>query len=120
MFVPFQDSTFLPVTFDAGTYTHGDVSLPRVDAIAAKDINGKLWLEITNLDPNQSAEIELNVSGMAAKSATGETLTAPKVDSINTFDAPKNVVPKQFSVKAQSGKLVLKLEPKSVTVVSVE
>jgi alpha-N-arabinofuranosidase len=120
MYVPFQDSTFLPVTFDAGTYTHGDVSLPRVDAIAAKDINGKLWLEITNLDPNQSAEIELNVSGMAAKSATGETLTAPKVDSINTFDAPKNVVPKQFSVKAQSGKLVLKLEPKSVTVVSVE
>ena len=24
MYVPFQDATFVPVTFDAGTYTHGD------------------------------------------------------------------------------------------------
>ncbi len=36
MYVPFQDATFVPVTFDAGWYTHGDVALPRVDAIAAK------------------------------------------------------------------------------------
>jgi len=27
MYVPFQDSTFVPVTVDAGTYAHGDVSL---------------------------------------------------------------------------------------------
>jgi len=120
MYVPFQDATFVPVTFDAGTYKHGDIRLPRVDAIAAKDKAGKLWLEVTNVDPNEPVEIGLNVAGMTAKSATGETLTAPKVDSINTFDAPNTVVPKVVSVKAQSGKLTLKLEPKSVTVISVE
>ena len=27
MYVPFQDATFVPVTFDAGTYTHGDITL---------------------------------------------------------------------------------------------
>ena len=37
MYVPFQDATFVPVTFDAGTYTSGTVTLPRIDAIAAKD-----------------------------------------------------------------------------------
>ena len=89
MYVPFQDATFVPVTFDAGTYTHGDITLPRVDAIAARDATGKLWLEITNLDPNQAAEIEANLGGITAKSAAGETLTAPKVDSVNTFEAPK-------------------------------
>src|SRR5204863_2662796 len=36
MYVPFQDSTFVPVTFNAGTYTHDNVTLPRVDAIASK------------------------------------------------------------------------------------
>jgi len=36
MYVPFQDATFIPVAFSAGTYTHGDISLPRVDAIAAR------------------------------------------------------------------------------------
>lgn len=120
MYVPFQDATFVPVTFNAGTYTRGDITLPRVDAIAARDKAGKLWLEITNLDSNRPAEVEVNIAGVAAKSASGETLTAPKVDSVNTFDAPKTVVPKPVSAKVQGGKLTLTLEPKSVTVLSVE
>jgi alpha-N-arabinofuranosidase len=120
MYLPFQGSTFVPVTFDAGTYTHENVTLPRLDAIAAKDVNGKLWIELTNLDANQSVEIDLNIAGINAKSASGETLTGPSVDSINTFDAPNTVVPKPISAQAQDGKLTLQVQPKSVTVVSVE
>ena len=120
MYVPFQDATFVPVTCDAGSYTHGDIALPRVDAIAAKDTSGKLWLEVTNVDPTQPAEIEVSLAGSAAKSAAGQTLTAPDVDSVNTFDAPNTVVPKAISAKIEGGKLTLKLEPKSVTVVSIE
>ena len=120
MYVPFQDATFVPVTFDAGWYTHGDVAMPRVDAIAAKDKNGQLWLAITNIDPNQPVEIETSLAGITAKSAVGEILTAPKVDSVNTFEAPNTVVPKPISAKIQDGKLALTLAPKSVTVVSVE
>ena len=120
MYVPIQDATFVPVTFDAGTYTHGDVSLPRVDAIAGKDTAGKLWLAVTNLDPNQPIEVEASLTGITPKSAAGETLTAPKVDSVNSFEAPKTVVPKPISAKVQGGRLTLTLEPKSVTVISVE
>ena len=120
MYVPFQDATFVPVTFDAGTYTHGDVSLPRLDAIAARDTGGKLWLEITNVDPNQSVEVEVNVVGGRAQSAVGQTLTAAKVDSVNTFKEPASVVPKPIAARAEGRNLTLKLEPKSVTVVSVE
>ena len=120
MYVPFQDATFVPATFDAGTYTHDGSTLPRIDAIAAKDKTGKLWLAVTNVDPNQSAEIELTLAGVNAKSAAGETLSASNVDSVNSFDAPSTVVPKPISAKAQDGKLTLKLEPKSVTVVAVE
>jgi alpha-N-arabinofuranosidase len=120
MYVPFQGATFVPVSFDARTYALGDIRLPRVDAIAAKDANGKVWLEMTNIDPNQPADVELNITGVTAKSAVGETLTAPKVDSVNTFDAPDVVTPKAISAKAQNGRLVLQLPPKSVTVVSIE
>src|SRR5450631_4173773 len=120
MYVPFQDATFVPVTFNSGTYTHGGISLPRTDAIAAKGKDGKLWVAITNIDPNETVDVELNLVGTSAKAASGETLTAPKVDSINTFDAPNTVVPKPISAKAQGGKLTLKLEPKSVSVVSIE
>ena len=120
IYVPFQDATFVPVSFDAGTYTHDSISLPRIDAIAAKDKAGKLWLAITNVDPNQQAEIEISLAGTNAKSAAGETLTAPKVDSVNTFDVPNTVVPKPISAKARDGKLTFELEPKSVTVIALE
>lgn len=119
MYVPFQDATFVPVTFNAGTYTHGDMTLPRVDAIAARDAAGRLWLALTNVDPNRPAEIEASLSGVTATSVSGETLTAPKVDSVNTFEAPNTVVPKPVSAQVQGGRLTLKLEPKSVTVISI-
>ena len=119
MYVPFQDATFVPVAFNAGSYAHGDISLPRVDAIAAKDASGKFWLEITNLDPNQSVEIEAMIAGSTGRTAVGETLTAPKVDSVNTFEAPNTVVPKPVSATVAGGKLTMKLEPKSVTVISI-
>jgi alpha-N-arabinofuranosidase len=119
MYVPFQNATFIPITFNAGTYTNGDITLPRVDAIAAKDSSGKLWLELTNIDPKNAIEIEATISGINANSAKGETLTAPKVDSVNTFDAPNTVTPKSVSAKVHGGKLNIKLDPKSVTVVSI-
>jgi alpha-L-arabinofuranosidase len=120
LYLPFQDVIFVPVDFNAGVYTHGEISLPRLDAIAAKDTSGKLWLEITNLDPNRSSDIEVAVAGLAPKKAIGQTLTAPKVDSVNTFESPNAVVPKPISGKVEGGTITLKLEPKSVTVLSVE
>jgi alpha-L-arabinofuranosidase len=120
MYVPFQDATFVPVKFEAGTYSAGGVTLPRVDAIAAKDTSGNLWLEMTNIDPNQAVEIEVALPGMSPKVATGETLTAPKVDSVNSFEAPNTVVPKPITAKVQGGKVIVTLAPKSVTVISVQ
>src|SRR5215470_10789277 len=63
MYVPFQDATFVPVSFDVGAY-HEDVPLPRVDAIAAKDTAGRLWLEITNVDANEIADVGINLPGI--------------------------------------------------------
>jgi alpha-N-arabinofuranosidase len=110
----------VPVSFDAGAYTHGNGTLPRVDAIAAKDKAGRLWLAVTNLDPNRPAAIEASLAGVTPKSAAGETLTAPTVDSVNTFEAPNAVAPKPISAKVHGGTVALTLEPKSVTVISVE
>ena len=121
MYVPFQDATFLPVTFDPGTYTQGSVSLPRVDALAAQGrMPGKLWLEITNLDPEKPVDLDAEIAGVAFQSAKGETLTAPAVDSVNTFAAPNMVVPKHVTASVKGGKLALTVPPKSVTVLSLE
>ncbi|ESQ89731.1 alpha-N-arabinofuranosidase [Asticcacaulis benevestitus] len=120
LYVPFQDATVIPVTYEAGTYTRGGITLPRADIIAARGKDGKVYLSITNIDPTQPLEIDASVLGLKAKSATGETLTAPKIDSINTFDNPNVVTTKAFSATARNGSLILKVAPESVTVVSLD
>jgi alpha-N-arabinofuranosidase len=114
LYVPFQDATAVPVSFDAGTYTFGTMTLPRLDAFAARDKDGVLWLAVTNIDPNKPVEIALT-----GRSAKGEMLTAPRVDSMNTFDAPNAVAPRPIEASGKGGKLVLTLPAKSVAVVAI-
>ena len=120
MYVPFQDATFVPVDFDPGSLHRDGITLPRIDALAARDASGKLWIEITNLDPEKPVAIDTEITGATIKSAKGETLTASAVDSVNTFAAPNTVVPKPVSATVKNGRLALTVEPKSVTVLSLE
>jgi alpha-N-arabinofuranosidase len=120
MYVPFQDATFVPVTFDAGAFTTNGVTLPRVDAVAARDKAGKVWIAVTNIDPKSPATFSVSLAGVKATKASGQTLSAPKVDSVNTFDAPNAVAPKALPAKVAGGKLTLTVAPASVTVLGLE
>jgi len=120
MYLPFHDATFVPVELPAGTYKTGDIELPRLDAIAARDGAGKLWLAVTNLDPNRTATIDAEIAGTRVTMAKGLTLAAPKVDSVNTFEAPSTVTPKPYSARASGQRLPLKLPPASITVVELQ
>jgi len=120
MYVPFQDSQYLPITLTSGGYNFGDVSMPQVDAIAARAKDGRIWIALTNVDPNRPADITTSVQGTSARAAAGQVLSAARVDTINTFDAPNAVRPAPINAKLAGGRLVLHLPPKSVTVVSLE
>ena len=114
LYLPFQDATLLPVSFAAGEYKLDKITLPKVDAIAARGKDGKLWLSLTNLDPNTPADVPVS-----AKAVVGQMLGADRMDAINTFEAPNTVALKPFSARATGGRLVLHLLPHSVTVVQV-
>jgi alpha-N-arabinofuranosidase len=120
LYVPFQDATLLPVSVSAGEYHHGDIVLPRVDAIAARDRAGKLWLAITNLDPGAAANVTLNIGGVRITAARGETLAAPRLDSVNTFESPRTVAPKPASGRVANSRVTLQLAPASVSVFALE
>jgi alpha-N-arabinofuranosidase len=120
MYLPFQDATSIPVSFAAGSYVKGDVMLPRLDAVAARDKDGKLWVAVTNLDPTRAATVELGVPGAKSTHARGETLAASRVDSVNTFDKPNAVAPKPIIARSSAGKTSVTLPPASVTVLSLD
>ena len=121
MYVPFQDATSVPLSFDPGAYTYGDIHLPRVDAIAARSEKGELWLAVTNIDPAHSLSLEIALDrGGSVTAASGETLAAPRIDSVNTFEAPTTVRSRPLATKASGGKLTLSLPPASVTVLTLQ
>ncbi len=118
MYVPFQDATFVPIRLDSETYRNGDIELPRVDAIAAKDKEGKVWIAVANVDPKRAVRIRVASADHKNVNLRGETLVAPKIDSVNTFEAPNTVVPKPIAGKRAGSATTLELAPASVTVVS--
>jgi alpha-N-arabinofuranosidase len=119
MYVPFQDAALVPVNFDAGAYEMGDASLPRVDAVAARDSTGRLWLALVNVDPRRPVEVATSIAGVEAKSATGQVLTAADVDAHNTFEQPKQVAPRPFVGRRSGEGLQFELPAKSIAVVEV-
>lgn len=119
MYVPFQGATFLPVRLAAPAYRYGAVTLPAVDATAARDAAGTIHLALVNVDPHRQARVSVRIEGGVAHSATGQVLTAPRMDAHNTFHDPRAIRPVAFAGASRGERLVFRLPPKSVAVVAV-
>ncbi|PZU08786.1 MAG: alpha-N-arabinofuranosidase [Sphingomonas sp.] len=120
MYLPFQDATFVPITYEAGRYEHAGVAMPQLDAVAARDKAGKLWLAVTNIDASRPGELKLDTTGLHIRRAAGTVLTADRVDAVNDFTAPNAVMPRPIAAKANGSSLHLTVPPKSVTVIALE
>jgi len=118
MYVPFQDAQFTPVTFDRGEFAVDGRRLPRVDAVAAKDKVGQVWVSLVNIDP--VAGTSVTIPGY--RNASGEVLAAPQVDSVNSFATPTTVAPRPIRGKVTdngASGVTIALPPRSVAVVRV-
>lgn len=116
MYTPFQDAQLIPLAVTASAFTAGGVSLPNVDAIAAKAKDGTIWIAITNLNPTDEVDLSFHLQGSSDSDAVGEVLTAPAVNAANTFEAPNAAQPRPMKAHAEHGVLPLRLPAKSVTV----
>ena len=116
MYVPFQGATPFPAEVKGPSYEKAGRKLPMVDVSAARGTDGRLWLSLTNLDPNRAARVTTNLKG----NARGRILTGPELDTHNTFDRPNTIQPAPYSARASGGKLVFELPAKSIVVVAVE
>src|SRR5687768_5382712 len=116
MYRPFHGAVPYPVGIASPSFTAGDVTLPMIDASAARGKDGKLWLAVVNRDPRRSAEVALG----EGRTATGRILTADMITAHNTFDNPDSVAPRAYSARASRAGLTLSLPARSVVVVAIE
>lgn len=120
MYKAHQDATLLPLDLQADTYQFEGAAIPTLSASASRNADGKINLTLSNLDPNQAADVTIDLRGMDAKQVSGRVLTASKLDSHNTFDHADQVRPVAFDdVKLTGDGLAISLPAKSVVALEI-
>lgn len=118
MYKAFQDATAVPVDGKSPWYSMDGSTMPAVSASCVRDKEGRLHLGLVNVDPNQS--VTAKVAGTGAAGVTGRVLTAPAIQSHNTFERPGVVKPAAFTgATVESGVVKVVLPPKSVVMLDL-
>jgi len=120
MYKVHQDALLVPVQITSNDFVMGNNRIKAVSVSASKDQSGKLHISLTNIDNINSQATEIDLKGFKAKQVTGRILTSSKVQDHNTFDNPKNVVPKTFNdASISEGKIKVNIPPCSVIVLEL-
>ena len=116
-----HDATLLPITtIDAGYYVLGTDSVPALSATASRDRRGIAHLTMSNLDPKKARTMVVELRGLDVTRATGRILTAPAINSYNSFEQPDAVRPAPFTgARLADGRLTVIVPPKSVIVLEL-
>jgi alpha-N-arabinofuranosidase len=102
-------------------YELGDYSVPAISVTAARGTDGRLYASVVNLNPDESADVTLEIEGSRVRDASAEILTGDDTDSHNSFDAPNTIRPEPFSdFSIGGGELTLELPAKSIVMISLE
>jgi alpha-N-arabinofuranosidase len=121
MYKPFKDATHLPLELASPTYQFGEYKVPAVHASAARGKDGKVYVALANLDPKNAAKLDLKLTGVQARNVAGQILTAPAMNSINTFAKPDTVKPQSFGgARLKANQLTVDLPSKSIVVLALE
>ena len=97
MYKVHQDATYIPVLLESENYSMDDESIPAISGTASRK-DGKVNISISNLNPDESQTVEVDIeNGDLEEVVTSSLLTAPRVNSVNTFGDPEVVKPITFS-----------------------
>jgi alpha-N-arabinofuranosidase len=120
MYQPFQGATALPVNASSPNESAGSAQIPAIDVTAARGADGAIHVGIVNVDPDQPADVELDL-GKSGGSISGQVLTASAMDARNRFGAAEDVRPVPFrAARWVGGKLRVAMPAKSLVVLTVK
>lgn len=121
MYKVHQDAISLPITVNAGEYTRGRRSLPRVSTTASMSPDGTINISFVNIDPHNAVALSCDLRGTKnSKIAKAQIITGAKIDSHNTFDKPNEVVLADFrGASIRNGMLSMNIPAKSVITVQI-
>lgn len=108
------------VTHDTGDSELGN-NVPALDVVAsANEAGTELYVKAVNTSAEQALEVtfEIGNAGSAlGKAATVTTVTAPTLDTANSFSEPNRIAARESEVAISGGSFAIELPKHSVTVI---
>ncbi len=96
------------------------MAVPGVSGTASVDSSGRTHVSLANLDARQARRVTLQVQGAKPGPLRGQLLTAPAIDSHNSFETPAVVAPRAFTDARWSGNtLTVELPARSVVTLAL-
>lgn len=121
MYKVHQDAKLLPADLECGEYKFEGDEIPALNVSVSRDRFGKIHLSICNLNPNKADKLSCEIRGAKVTGISGTVLTAPAINSHNTFDNPGVVKPKALNdVILKGDGFEATLPAKSVVVLEIE
>ena len=110
----------IPLNLKVEDYELEGRKIPASNA-SASIRDGVVSITFTNLNPNKSVKMEVELTGYNVKKGSGKIVTAKNINDYNDFGQPEKVTLKDFEVsKPKDNKLVVELPAKSVVLVQLE
>jgi alpha-N-arabinofuranosidase len=120
MYKVHHDATLLPSVVHCGTYSLEGSELPSLSVSASKDKNGTVHISVVNIDPVKASDLLIDLRGGEFSDVSARILTAPELNTHNTFENPEQVKPAAFKeIKIRKNIISLDMPPKSIIVIEV-
>ena len=121
MYKVHHDATLLPLDVNCGTYSMDGRELASISASASKDEAGTVHISVVNVEPSEDIELLIDLCGGDYKEVSARILTAPELNTHNTFEKPEEVKPAVFrEVKLKKNMLSLDMPAKSIIMIEVK
>ena len=120
MYKVHHDAELLPINISCENYFVGKDSIPAISCTASKDTNGLVHITLTNVNPNKSEKVKIELQGSGQKEfINGKIVTGKEMNSLNDFGKEEEVTLKEFNDVNLAGN-ILEVELPSKSIIMVE
>ncbi len=122
MYKVHHDATLLPSTVISEKYSMDRESVPALSASASKASDGKIHVTVSNLNPNKTLEVTLDLRGTEKVTfVDGSIVSGEKINSYNDFGKKEEVTLAKFDkVKVNGNQVTVNIPSKSVIMVELK
>lgn len=121
MFRVHQNARLIPIDIKCEDYVFGNKKIPAVSASASIDDSKTIHISLANLNPGKDINVSCIIEGLETGKITAEIITAPKINSYNSFEEPLAVKTESFTgFKTNDGVLTVSMPSKSIVMIEVK